>query len=140
MEQSNKNEGAGTQINNQSANQNIGTQIGTQNNYYKPTSDTLSIDGIRNINQNFKSLIDAIKRNAAEPTKEVIDFRDEYKQRFPRTVYSIPIKYLRFRKNNGRIISDVESFEKEHDRTLNEEDDDTQELLRSFYFQMIKKK
>lgn len=140
MEQNNKNDGSGTQINNQSANQNIGTQIGTQNNYYKPASDSLRIDGIRNINHNFKSLIDSIKRDAAEPTKEVIDFRDEYKQRFPRTVYSIPIKYLRFRKNNGRIISDVESFEKEHNRTLNEEDDETQELLRSFLLSNDKEK
>lgn len=140
MEQNNKYEGSGIQINNQSANQNIGTQIGTQNNYYKPASDSLRIDGIRSINHNFKSLIDAIKRDAAEPTKEVIDFRDEYKQRFPRTVYSIPIKYLRFRKNNGRIISDVESFEKEHNRILNEEDDETQELLRSFLLSNDKEK
>lgn len=140
MEQNNKNEGTGTQINNLSANQNIGTQIGTQNNYYKPASDSLRIDGIRNINKNFKSLIDAIKRDAAEPTKEVIDFRDEYKQRFPRTVYSIPIKYLRFRKNNGRIIADVESYEKEHNKILNEEDDETQELLRSFLLSNDKEK
>lgn len=140
MEQNNKNEDAGTQINNQATSQNIGTQIGTQNNYYKPSSDTLRIDGIRNINQNFKGLIDTIKRDAAEPTKEVIDFRDEYKQRFPRIVYSIPIKYLRFRKNNGRIISDVESFEKEHNRTLNEEDNETQELLRSFLLSNDKEK
>lgn len=132
MKQNNKNENSGSQINNQTTNQTINNQIGTQNNFYNPTKETLKIDGIRNINQNFKSLIDAIKRDAAEPTKEVIDFRDEYKQRFPRTVYSIPLKYLRFRKNNGRIISDVESFEKEHNRILNEEDEETQNLLRSF--------
>ncbi len=140
MKQENLNSGSGSQFNNLATNQNIGTQIGIQNNFHNTSKDALSIDGIRHINQNFKNIIDTIKREAAEPTKEVIDFRDEYKQRLPRTVYSIPVKFLKFRKNNGRIIADVESYEKEHNCVLNEEVEETQNLLRIFLLSNDKEK
>lgn len=140
MEQKNRNSDSGTQFNNQANNQHIGNQIGTQNNFYKNAKDDVDIEGIRKINQSFKSIIDTIKRDAAEPTKEVIDFRDEYKQRLPRTVYSIPLKHLRFRKNNGRIIADVESYEKENNCVLNEEDERTQDILRGFLLSNDKEK
>lgn len=139
MEQNSTN-GSGTQFNNQAGTQNIGEQIGTQNNFFNSPKEVVGIEGIRIINNSFKTIIDTIKRNAAEPTKEVIDFRDEYKQRFPRTVYSIPLKYLRFRKNNGRIIADVESYEKEHNCLLNEEDEITQILLKKFLLANDKEK
>jgi len=139
MEQNSTN-GSGTQFNNQAGTQNIGEQIGTQNNFFNSPKEIVGIEGIRNINNSFKTIIDSIKRNAAEPTKEVIDFRDEYKQRFARTVYSIPLKYLRFRKNNGRIIADVESYEKEHNCILNEEDEITQNLLKKFLLANDKEK
>lgn len=140
MEQENQNLDSGTQFNNQANNQHIGAQIGTQNNFYDRSKSDINIEGIRRINQGFKKIIDSIKRDASEPTKEVIDFRDEYKQRLPRTVYSIPLKYLRFRKNNGRIIADVESYEKENNCNLNEEDDSTQDLLRNFLLANDKEK
>jgi hypothetical protein len=139
MEQKNTNSGAGSQFNNMANSQNIGQQIGTQN-IYQTAKEGINIEGIRSINSNFKNVIDAIKRDAAEPTKEVIDFRDEYKQRLPRTVYSIPLKHLRFRKNNGRIIADVESYEKENNCILNEEDEKTQQILRDFLLSNDKEK
>ena len=140
MEQNNRNESSGTQFNNQATNQNIGSQIGTQHNYYDGSKENVNIEGIRSINHKFKNVIDSIKRDAAEPTKEVIDFRDEYKQRLARVVHSIPLKHLRFRKNNGRIIADVESYEKESRNILNEEDDTTQDILRSFLISNDKEK
>lgn len=131
MKQHNKNEGSGTQINNQANSQNIGTQIGTQHNYYNEKSE-LTIAGARKVNKEFKRIIDEFKHKASPPSTEVIDFRNELKDRMERTVELIPCKHLRFRKNNGRIIAEVESHEREHNVVLNEEDYITQELLRGF--------
>ncbi|MDF1676372.1 MAG: hypothetical protein P1U44_11710, partial [Vicingaceae bacterium] len=140
MEQKNKNSGEGTQFNNQANTQNIGSQIGVQNIYNDKTGNPPKVDGARYVNQEFKQIIDKFKQKATAPSTDVIDFRNELKERFERNVESIPTKHLRFRKNNGRIIADVESYEKEHGVILNEEDDSTQELLRSFLLNNDKEK
>lgn len=140
MEQKNENRGSGTQFNNQSSNQSIGLQIGTQNNYYDSTSKNLKIDGARKVNQEFKKIINQFKKKASPPSTEVIDFQNELKDRVERNIELIPTKHLRFRKNNGRIIAEVESYEKEHNIELNEEDDSTQEILREFLLNNDKEK
>ncbi|MFL3662536.1 MAG: hypothetical protein ACJ04Q_00940 [Flavobacteriales bacterium] len=140
MEQKNKNSGEGTQFNNQANTQNIGSQIGVQNNYHVKNENSPTVDDARRVNQAFKAIIDKFKQKATAPSTDVIDFRNELKDRFERNVESIPTKHLRFRKNNGRIIADVESYEKEHGVILNEEDDSTQELLRSFLLNNDKEK
>ena len=133
MEQNNENTSSGTQFNNQANTQNIESQIGIQNIYNdKGEKNSVIVEGARYINQNYKDIIDKCKQNATAPTTDVIDFRNELKERFERTVESIPTKHLRFRKNNGRIIADVESYEKENGVILNEEKDQTQEVLRKF--------
>lgn len=131
----------GTQFNNQANSQNIGNQIGTQNIYIDSKSnDILKVDGARKVNIEFKKIIDQFKQKATPPSTEVIDFRNELKERFERLVEVIPIKHLRYRKNNGRIIAEVESYEREHNIHLNEEDDFTQELLREFLSKNDKEK
>lgn len=140
MNQKNENSGSGTQFNNQAFNQNIGSQIETQNNYYSSEEKNLKIDGARKVNQDFKKIIDQFKQKASPPSIEVIDFQNELKDRVERPVELIPTKHLRFRKNNGRIIADVESYEKEYGIELNEADDSTQELLRSFLLNNDKEK
>ncbi|MDT0676472.1 hypothetical protein [Autumnicola musiva] len=141
MQQKNNNTGQGSQFNNQASKQNIKNQIGVQNVYNNsPKIGSPNVDGARPIIQKFKTIIDGINQDATAPSSDVIDFRNELKERFPRDVKSIPTKYLRFRKNNGRIIADVESYEKENNVVLNEEDDSTQEKLREFLLNNDKEK
>lgn len=140
MNQENSNSGQGSQINNQSNTQNIGLQVGTQHNYYYPDKKDFNIDGARKVNNESKKIIDKFKQKASPPSTEVIDFRNELLERFERPVELIPTKFLRFRRDNGRIIAEVESYEKEHNIILNEEDNNTQELLRQFLINNDKEK
>lgn len=140
MEQNNSNYGSGNQFSNLADVQNIGAQVGTQNNYYSKEKKELNIDGARKINYDLKQIIDQFKQKASPPSTEVIDFKNELAERFERPVELIPTKFLRFRKGNGRIIAEVESFEKENNTTLNEEDTFTQELLRKFLLANDKEK
>lgn len=133
MKQENKNSGSGTQINNQARTQNIGTQIGSQHNHYGSNdTKTLNIDGARKINYAFKHIIDSFSQKASPPSTEVIDFRNELAERIERNVEIRPTKDLRFRKDNGRIKADVESYEKEHGVIIDEESDEGQAILRQF--------
>ncbi len=141
MEQNNSNKGPGSQINNQATTQNIENQIGIQNVFNGENKNkSPKVDGARPINQNFKSIIEKFAQKATAPSTDVIDFRNELKERYERPVESIPTKHLRFRKNNGRIIADVESYEKENSTVLNEEDDTAQEKLREFLLNNDKEK
>jgi len=47
-------------------------------------------------------------------------------------VYNLPIEFCFFRKDNGRIKSEVLSHEKEKGLIINEKDEETQELLHKF--------
>jgi hypothetical protein len=133
MNQNNESKGSSTQFNNQANHQIIENQIGTQNNYYDSgNSNSSKIDGIRIVNHDSEKIISAFSQKASPPSKDVIDFRNELKDRVERDVILIPLRYLKFRKNNGRIIAEVESYEKEHNAILNEEDESTQEILRQF--------
>jgi len=141
MEQKNENSSSGTQFNNQATIQKIDSQIGTQNNYYNSgKGNDLKIDGARKVNQEYKKIIDQFKKKASPPSTEVIDFQNELKDRVERPVELIPTIHLRFRKNNGRIIAEVESHEREHGLKLNEEEDTTQNILREFLLNNDKEK
>lgn len=132
MSQKNKNLSSGVQINNQAETQNIGTQVGTQNYYYNSNNESFKMEGARIVNKQYKEIIDKFKQKASPPSTEVIDFKNELLEKFERPVELIPTKLLKFRKDNGRIIADVESFEKERNIILKEDDLQTQELLRKF--------
>lgn len=115
---------------------NQGSNIATQNithvTHLQAPSLKANIEGARPINETLKSIIDQVKRQASPPLTDVIDFRNELRERYERNIMQIPTKHLRFRKNNGRIIADVESYELENNCKLNEETEETQKILKGF--------
>lgn len=102
------------------------------NNYYTQHTEKVDIEDARPRDEKLKAIIAKVKRQASPPLTDVIDFRDELRERFERNIMLVPTKHLRFRKNNGRIIAEVESYEQENNTRLDEKDSKTQELLRSF--------
>ncbi|MEP1779739.1 hypothetical protein [Reichenbachiella sp.] len=135
IEQSNSNQAGGSQFNNQAENQNIGSQIGTQNinNYMGQGNDTKpKIEGLRPVDKELKKAIDEFREKASPPDMTVIDFRNEESEGKERAIETIPHKFLKFRKENGRIKSEVLSHEKIHEVSLDEKEDETQDLLREF--------
>lgn len=85
----------------------------------------------REIIDDFAEEIRQKKRQGAKPSKEVIYFRNEHKINFERDVWEVPTELLRFRKDNGRIASDVMSYEK-NQGPLTERSEEAQKELRSF--------
>ncbi len=61
----------------------------------------------------------------------VIEFRNDRKNQKTRPIFLVPIKILRFRKDNGRIASDILSYEKLHG-VLDETLESTQDIIRKF--------
>jgi hypothetical protein len=96
-------------------------------------SNKISTDAERKIIDDFAKEIKSKAEKGANPEKTVIEFRNDRLRgkAGERDVYLVPIKLLRFRKDNGRIASDVSSYEKLHG-TLNESKLETQEILRKF--------
>lgn len=127
----NSNTGSGTQFNNQAILQHIDSQIGTQiNNFGNSHDKGLEIEGYRTVDPELKKIIDKFRTKADPPKKAVIDFKDEIRQGKERTIELVPIKYLRFRKDNGRIRADVETLEKTLGKELEEHTKETQKQLR----------
>jgi hypothetical protein len=122
----------GTQPSSYNQNSNIAKQFIKTTIITQPPSLKASIEGARPINDTLRSIIDQVKRQASPPLTDVIDFRNELRERYERNIMEVPIKLLRFRKNNGRIIADVESYELEHQCKLDETTDETQNILRGF--------
>lgn len=92
-------------------------------------------ESLREINKSFAS---EIKKNAVKgvkPAKDVISFRSDKELGKEREVWFVPINLLRYRKDNGRIASDVLSYEKENNVVLDENDQSTQVLLRKFLYE-----
>lgn len=85
----------------------------------------------REIVQDFALAIREKKAPTPKPAFAVINFRDDKSQKNQRPIESVPIGLLRYRKDNGRIASDVMNYEKLNG-TLDEKDKDAQEILRSF--------
>src|SRR3989344_2530092 len=91
----------------------------------------LNKDAVRDIIDDFAADIKQASVGGPEPKTWIINFRNEKADKKGRDVVSIPLTFLRFRKENGRIASDVASYEKEH-RPLSENDSDDQKLLAKF--------
>ncbi|MGK0420696.1 MAG: hypothetical protein ACJAT9_000355 [Polaribacter sp.] len=134
MNQKNENYGSGTQFSNQADTQNIGAQIGTQTINFNTISNKkrINIDGARPFNDDLKGVIEAHKIQANPPAEDVIDYQNELKERIPRPIYLVETKFLKFRKDNGRIMSDVLSHQKIHNIELDEKSEAIQKLLREF--------
>lgn len=85
----------------------------------------------REIVPDFAQAIREKKTKTVKPAFTVINFRDEKSRNHERPIESVPIDLLRYRKDNGRIASDVMNHEKLNGR-LDEKDRDAQEILRGF--------
>lgn len=86
---------------------------------------------VREIIQDFASEIKKRKRTGVKPSFEVIFFREEHRKNIERPVYEVPIELLRFRKDNGRIASDIIGYEKNYGPLL-EKSDDAQAVIREY--------
>jgi hypothetical protein len=88
-------------------------------------------DKPREIVEDFARAIREKKTRTAKPALHVINFRNEKQSNVERPVEVVPIDLLRYRKDNGRIASDVMNYEKLNG-PLDEKDKDSQERLRTF--------
>jgi hypothetical protein len=88
-------------------------------------------DNPREIVEDFARAIRERKTQTAKPALTVINFRDEKRSSFERPIEVVPIELLRYRKNNGRIASDVMNYERLNG-PLDEKDKQAQEVLREF--------
>src|SRR5947209_269899 len=99
----------------------------------------LTTDGTREI---IGDLAREIKRRAhggPKPTKTVIDFRTDRTSGRERDVYFVPVELLLYRKDNGRIASDVLSYERMHGKIV-EASEEGQATLRKFLEEKDKEK
>ena len=76
--------------------------------------DEITKPTIREIIDDFARAIETVRVKSSPPKRTVINFRNEAKRRKPRTNYEVPIGSLRYRKDNGRISSDVLNYEKDN--------------------------
>lgn len=91
--------------------------------------DLLTLPAKRDIIDSFAVEIQKSKMEIAD--KQAIPFRPDIHTKKVRQVYLVPTTLLRFRKENGRIASDVESFEESHE-LLDETKKSDQDQLRKF--------
>ena len=85
----------------------------------------------REIIVDFANEISRRKISSPRPSKAVINFRNDLLDKHERDIVKVPIGLLRFRKDNGRIASDVLDYENTS-APIDESDDDAQDLLRDF--------
>ncbi|WP_299116843.1 hypothetical protein [uncultured Winogradskyella sp.] len=79
------------------------------------------------------SLVKEVEENKSKVKNKTrpIYFRDDRRKNIERQVYSIPTIYLKYRKDNGRIASDIYSYEQKHGKLM-EATDYGQEIIRGF--------
>lgn len=85
----------------------------------------------REIIESFAEEIKHRRMAGKNPPKTVINFRNDKVDVIKRDIFRVPIELLRFRKDNGRIASDVINYE-ETNGVLNERDDEAQNKIREF--------
>lgn len=91
----------------------------------------IAVDAKREIVEDFARLIRERKTQGPKPATAVINFRNEKRDQFERPVYLVPVGLLRYRKDNGRIASDVMNYEKLNG-PLDEKDASAQQILAKF--------
>ena len=91
----------------------------------------IAVDAKREIVDDFARLIREKRSVGPKPAKAVINFRDEKRTLYERDVYLVPVGLLRYRKDNGRIASDVMNYEKLNG-PLDERDATAQAILGKF--------
>jgi hypothetical protein len=92
----------------------------------------ITTDEPRFIIDDFVKVIQETKRRQGpKPAKDVINFRDEKRNGFERDIEFVPVRHLRYRKENGRIASDVFDYEKSNGPLL-EKDQNARDILGKF--------
>lgn len=86
---------------------------------------------IREVINDFAEEIERRKTRGPKPARAVINFRNELKNGIERDVYLVPIELLRYRKDNGRISSDILDYEKNYG-VLDEKNEEAQKIIRQF--------
>lgn len=86
---------------------------------------------VREIVEDFAKEICDRRIQTARPSKAVINFRTDMRDGFERTIWRVPIELLRYRKDNGRIASDILDYEQNIGR-LDEKDDQAQAVIARF--------
>ena len=87
----------------------------------------------REIVADFAKAIREKRNKNVKPAMTVINFRNEKLTGHERPIESVPIDLLRYRKDNGRIASDVMNFE-HLNGPLDEKDEGAQKVLRDFLY------
>ena len=85
----------------------------------------------REIIDDFAKEISQRKLPSAKPSKIVINFRNDVLDKYERDIVKVPIDLLRFRKDNGRIASDVLDYEHTN-AVFDEKDEEAQVFLGKF--------
>jgi hypothetical protein len=98
----------------------------------------ISVPAHRDIVEDFAKKI-AERRTQGKPEKTLISFRNDITEKHERDIYLVPIELLRYRKNNGRICSDVLSYER-HSGRLEERSEEAQQILQRFLEEKDQKK
>jgi len=93
--------------------------------------NTLTKAKTREIIEDFTQDIAQRKRLGPKPAKCVINFRQESRMGIERDIYYVPTELLRYRKDNGRISSDILHYEK-HNGLLIEESEEAQGIIEGF--------
>lgn len=94
-------------------------------------SDNITKPAVREIIDDFAKELEQRKRKGAKPSFEVIYFRNEHIKYIERRIFEVPVELLRFRKDNGRIASDVLSYER-NKGPLSETSEEAQRFIRKF--------
>ena len=93
----------------------------------------MTVDKPRDIIDDFAAEIDRTKEDPDNPQKVVIFFRRDHIDKKERKVWLVKTELLRFRKDNGRIASEVQSYENlNRPLTIKEDEEESQALLREF--------
>jgi len=86
---------------------------------------------LREIIEDFAKEIVERQLDTVKPSKTVINFRTDRVDGIERPVYRVPIELLRYRKDNGRIASDVMDYER-NVGILDEKDEQSQAKIKEF--------
>jgi hypothetical protein len=85
----------------------------------------------REIIDDFAKEIELRKLSTAKPSKAVINFRTDIHDKKEREIWRVPINILRYRKENGRIASDILDYET-NVGVFDEKDDQAQKVIADF--------
>ncbi len=99
----------------------------------------MTIEKPREIIDDFATEIEKSRLDPDNPQEVVIFFRRDHLDKMKRKVWLVKTELLRFRKDNGRIASEVQSYERLN-QPLREDDESAQSVLRDFLSNKDKEK